>query len=192
MKNKYSISEWIKTCYSYIITKIWFKNARLIRRPVYIRGIKSIEGAKELTTGRFCRFDLDGTKKTLFIGNNCEFGDMTHIAAYNHVEIGNNVLIASKCYIADVSHGRYRGKYQSTPESIPKKRVLYTEPVIIEDNVWIGENVVILGGVKIGEGCIIGANSVVTKSIKSKTIAAGSPAVPIKIWNEIERKWVLI
>lgn len=53
--------------------------ARLIRRPVYIRGRKSISGAKRLTLGRFCRFDLNGTEKTLYIGEDCEFGDMTHI-----------------------------------------------------------------------------------------------------------------
>ena len=62
--------------------------ARFIRRPIYIRGKKSIEGGKNLTTGRFCRFDLPGDKKTLIIGDNCEIGDMTHIT--NFTVITNN------------------------------------------------------------------------------------------------------
>ena len=110
MNNKYSISEFIKNIYSLLLTKIFFHQARLIRRPVYIRGKKSVSGAKGLTIGRFCRFDLDGTKKTLYIGDDCQFGDSTHIVALNHVEIGSNVLIASKVFISDTSHGLYKGE----------------------------------------------------------------------------------
>ena len=105
--NKYSASEFFKTIYYYFTTKIFFPSARLIRRPIYIRGKKSLKGCKGLTTGRFCRFDLKGTCQTLFIGDNCEIGDMTHIVSYEKVEIGDNVLIASKCFISDTNHGCY-------------------------------------------------------------------------------------
>ena len=101
MGNQYSPSEFIKNIYSLIMTKLTMRQARFVRRPIYIRGRKSLEGCVGLTTGRFCRFDLDGTKQTLFIGDNCEMGDMTHIVAHERVEIGNNVLIASKCFISD-------------------------------------------------------------------------------------------
>lgn len=63
MKNQYSLSEFIKNIYSFVITKITMKQARLIRRPIYIRGRASLSGGKNLTTGRFCRFDLRGKKK---------------------------------------------------------------------------------------------------------------------------------
>ena len=102
MSNNYSLSELFKTAWSLVITKITFSQARLIRRPIYIRGRRSIVGAIGLTTGRFCRFDLEGNKKTLYIGTKCEMGDMTHIVAHEKVEIGNNVLIASKCFISDI------------------------------------------------------------------------------------------
>ena len=88
LKNKYSKSEFIKNIYSLTITKLFMPRARFIRRPIYIRGKKSIEGGKNLTTGRFCRFDLPGDKKTLIIGDNCEIGDMTHIT--NFTVITNN------------------------------------------------------------------------------------------------------
>lgn len=190
MSNKYSISEFTKNVYSLILTKLFFKHARLIRRPVYIRGKKSIVGGNNLTLGRFCRFDLDGNKKTLFIGDNCEFGDMTHIVALNNVQIGNNVLIASKVFISDTSHGSYKGIDQDLPSIPPNKRKLISNEVVIGNNVWIGENVVILAGVHIGDGCIIGANSVVTKNIPNNTIAAGVPVKFIKLYNNELKEWI--
>ena len=172
--NKYSFSEFIKTGYSLVITKITTPQARLIRRPVYMRGGKSVEGAKGLTTGRFCRFDLDGTKKTLFIGDNCEIGDNVHIVALNKVVIGNNVLAASKVFISDTNHGSYRGDNISDHSMPPNERELVKGETYIGDNVWIGENAVILSGSKIGDGCVIGANAVITKDIPANSIVVGA------------------
>ena len=105
MRACYSPSEFVKNVYSILMTKLTMRQARFVRRPVYIRGRKSLVGCKGLTTGRFCRFDLEGFMQTLFVGDNCEMGDLTHIVAYERVEIGNSVLIASKCFISDTSHG---------------------------------------------------------------------------------------
>ena len=182
MNNKYSFSEYIKNVYSLIMTKLTMKQARFIRRPVYIRGRKSLKGCFGLTTGRFCRFDLEG-------GKDCEMGDMTHIVAYEKVEIGHNVLIASKCFISDTNHGNYNGEKQDSPEIAPNVRKLETQPVKIGNNVWIGENVVILAGTNIGDGCIVGANSVVKGNVPPKSIIAGSPAKVIKEWDENEKTW---
>ena len=189
MKNVYSASEFVKTVYSLIMTKMTMRQARLVRRPIYIRGRKSLSGCQNLTTGRFCRFDLEGEKPTLFIGENCEMGDMTHIVALESVTIGNNVLIASKCFISDTSHGNYKGDFQDSPDSIPKERELITSPVIIGDNVWIGENVVILAGAEVGAGSIIGANSVITKRIPAHSIVVGNGIV-IKKYDEIKKEWI--
>ena len=190
--NYYSPSEYIKNIYSLIMTKLTMKQARFIRRPIYIRGRKSLAGCKGLTTGRFCRFDLEGTKRTLYIGDNCEMGDMTHIVAYERVEIGNNVLIASKCFISDTNHGSYKGEDQDSPEIPPNQRKLVTKSVKIGNNVWIGENVVILAGTEIGDGCIIGANSVVKGIIPRAAIVAGSPAETIKQYNSKTKEWMRV
>ena len=187
--NRYSPTEFWKNVYSLITTKMFFKRARLVRRPIYIRGKKSIVGARNLTTGRFCRFDLNGRKETLFIGDNCEIGDNTHIVALDKVEIGDNVLIASKVFISDTSHGIYRGECSSSPYTSPNERKLVSKSVKIGNNVWIGENVVILSGVTIGDGCVIGANSVVTKNIESYTIAVGVPAQIVKIYDLQSQQW---
>ena len=188
MGNNYTPSEFIKNIYSFIMTKITMHQARFIRRPIYIRGRKSLSGCKGLTTGRFCRFDLDGSNKTLFIGDNCEMGDMTHIVAHEKVVIGNNVLIASKCFISDTNHGIYNGENQDNPMIAPNKRKLVSSPVFIGDNVWIGENVVILAGAQIGDGCIIGANAVVSKKIKAGSIVVNDGKV-IKEWCEDNQSW---
>ncbi len=190
-KNHYSISEFLNNAYSLVLTKIFFRQCRLVRYPVVIRGRKSLSGCKNLTTGKNCRFDLDGDKKTLKIGNNCEFGDNTHIVALKKVVIGNNVLIASKVFISDCSHGCYSNRYnvsQDLPETSPNDRKLVYEEVCIGDNVWIGENAVILLGTHIGGGCIIGANSVVTRDIPDNSMVIGHNQI-IKKFNLEKHVW---
>lgn len=190
MRNEYTISESIKLFYSLVITKIFYRNSRLIRHPFNIRGKSSMELGKKLTTGYNCRFDLPGNnKKTLFIGNNCEIGDNVHLVAYEKVIIGNNVLMASKIFISDTNHGAYSGDDQSSPSTFPNSRPLITKPVIIGDNVWIGENVCVLPGVTIGSGSIIGANSVVNKDISANCIAVGIPAIVKKRFFNNEKIW---
>ena len=58
------------------------------------------------------------------------------------------------------------------------------------DSIWIGEHVVIMSGVDIGEMSIIGANSVVTKSIPPRSIAVGAPAKVIRKWDDSKGGWV--
>lgn len=189
MNNRYSFSEALSTGVSLVITRLFFPGARLIRRPVYLRGKKSLKYGKGFTTGHACRFDLPGDKKTLEIGDNCQIGDNVHIVAHNKVVIGNNVLMASKIFISDTNHGCYKGNNQSSPIQPPNERELSTDAVVIEDNVWIGENVVILPGVTVGEGSVIGANTVVTHDVKRKCMVAGCPASIIKKWEEQKQEW---
>lgn len=126
----------------------------------------------------------------LKFGKNVQINDYVHITAAYSVEIGNNVLMASKIYISDCSHGSYIGNSDdSDPRVTPTDRTLSVKPVKIQDNVWLGEFVSVLPGVTIGEGTIVGANSVVTKSLPPYVIAVGSPAKPIKFYNFDTQKW---
>lgn len=98
-----------------------------------------------------------------------------HIGCINHITIGYGTLIGSNVLITDHSHGN--NEYQL----LPSDRPLYSKgPVVIGKNVWIGENVCILPDVTIGDNCIIGAGSIVTRSIPNNCIAAGNPARIIK------------
>ncbi len=192
MKNNYSFGEIIKNILFLLYTKIFFRQARLIRLPFIIRGRRKMECGKGLTTGYSCRLEMFGknSEKKLFIEENCKMGDYVHIAASKKVSIGKNCLIASKVYISDTSHGNYKeANENSSPTISPDDRPLFSEEVIIGDNVWIGENVCILPGSQIETGCIIGANSVVNSKIPLNSIAVGSPAKVIKRWNEITKEW---
>ncbi len=149
-----------------------------------------------LTTGTNLRIDAFpnqvGSKGiVLKIGSDVEINDYVHIAAVMRVEIGNNVLIASKVFITDHSHGSYSGDFQSKPSEPPTKRIrrIVAKPVIIEDNVWLGEYVTVMPGVTIGKGSVVGALSVVTKDVPPGTIAVGSPAKVIKRYDEALGKW---
>lgn len=189
MVKQYSFSEFLKTVYNLILTKMFYPRARLIRRPIYIRGGKSLEFGRGFTTGYNCRFDLQGGAKTLIFGENCKLNDNCHFVAHEKVEIGNNVLFASKIFVSDTSHGAYSGDSQSSPDEAPDVRKLVTKPVKIGNNVWVGDNVAILLGSKIGNGCIVGANSVVCGEFGDNLIIAGVPAKAIKKWNEENKKW---
>ena len=197
MKNQYSLSEKISLVYSVICTKLFYKGARLIRRPFYCRGKSKFKFKSGFTTGYNCRFDLlshenDGEKKLSF-GKNCKIGDSVHIVATKNVTIGDDCLIASKVFISDTSHGEYlNSSIESSPYTIPDNRPLYSKDVVIGDKVWIGEGVSILLGVNIGNGCIIGANSVVNKSIPDKCIAVGVPAKVVKIWDDKTNSWIKV
>ncbi len=186
--DNYSPSEFYANCISYLRTKVFYNKCRFIRFPFYMRGKHSLFGAEGLTLGRFCRFELDGKQKTLFIGRNCEMGDMTHIVALNKVEIGDNVLIASKCFISDTNHGQYKGDNQDNPETPPNQRKLVSSTVKIGSNVWIGENVVVLPGSEIGDGSIIGANSVVSEKIDKNCIVVGVNRI-IKKFDNRTMSW---
>lgn len=114
----------------------------------------------------------------IIIGDNVSIESDCHISAINRVKIGNNVLLGSFVYISDHSHGLISGEELATA---PIDRPLYSKGAVeIGDNVWIGEKVCILPNVKIGDGAIIGAGSVVTKDIPDRAVAAGNPAKVIK------------
>ena len=189
---KRSFLNFIYISFCFVYTKMFFKKARLIRLPIDIRNKAKIDFGSNLTTGKNCRFEAYGSSKNinLTFGSNVELNDFVHITASNRVIIGNNVLMASKIYISDTSHGSYSGnENDSDPNAPPGLRPLHNNDVIIEDNVWLGESVSVLPGVVIGKGTIVGANSVVSKNLPCYVIAVGAPAKPIKKYNFKSQKW---
>lgn len=194
MKNGYGLGEIIKNSISLIYTKLFYKGARLIRRPIYVRGKKYFKYGEGFTTGYNCRIEMfdtgKGKEKKLVLGKNCKIGDYVHIAVGEEVVIGDNVLIGSKVLISDLNHGNYSGEeIHCNPNTPPDNRPINTKPVSIGDNVWIGDNVCILPGVTIGSGCVIGANSVVNKNIPNNCLIAGVPVKIIKKWDNNNLIW---
>ena len=191
---KYNIGGYLQLAWFIIRTKLIDRKVRVFRFPIVIRGRKYMDFGEQLTTGVGCRFECFPGKMpnniSLKFGKNVQVNDYVHIVGMDSITIGNNVLMASHVFISDNSHGSYKGDgLDSSPETPPTERQYYTAPVIIGNNCWIGEGVVIMPGVEIGEGCVIGAHSIVNKSIPPKTIAVGAPAKVIKIWDDDNHRW---
>lgn len=121
------------------------------------------------------------------IGDNCYIGYNLSILAGADITIGNRVLIASNVIISSENHGM-------DPESkiCYMDQPLICKPVSIGDGCWIGEKVCILAGISIGEKCIVGASSVVTKNIPDFCIVAGNPAKIIKKYDFEMHQWVKV
>lgn len=114
----------------------------------------------------------------IILGNNCSIGEDAHITAINSIRLGNNVLMGKKVLITDNAHG---ASLAELLDIAPNMRPLISKgPVVIDDNVWIGEKASIMPGVHIGKGTIVAANSVVTKDVPPYCVVAGVPAVIIK------------
>jgi acetyltransferase-like isoleucine patch superfamily enzyme len=97
------------------------------------------------------------------------------VAALHLVEIGAHCMFANGCFVTDADH---RFDDPSTP--VPWQGFTSKGPTRIGANVWCGANVVVTGGVTIGERSVIGANAVVTTDIPAHSIAVGAPARVVK------------
>lgn len=123
--------------------------------------------------------NIKGDDCKLIIKNNVSITDRCIISAANRIEIGNGCLLGRDTFITDNSHGENISINELNIS--PHERNIFSKgTVIIGDNVWTGKNVCIMPNVKIGNGAIIGANSVVTHNIPPYSVAVGSPAKVIK------------
>lgn len=174
------------------IRSLWIKNKiGNIGKQVYFgKNVKIING-EYMNIGNDCFFndnmmlsawtEFNGKtyKPQIIIGDNCNFGFCNHITSCNQIKIGNNLLTGMYVIITDNNHGDINLSDLLLP---PSKRVLTSKgPVEIGNNVWLGDKVTILSGVKIGDGAIIAANAVVTKDVPAYSIAGGVPAKIIKM-----------
>lgn len=121
----------------------------------------------------------------------CDYGFNIHtygLAVINYncvildtspVHIGANAFIAPGVCLACAGHALI-------PED-RAKGIGTSKPIVIEDNVWIGANATVCGGVTIGTGSVIGAGSVVTKDIPPNVVAAGVPCKVIRPITEADK-----
>lgn len=131
------------------------------------RFISKANGYNLIGINRPCIIATHKEGAVIVIGEKSGFSG-TVIGAFEHIKIGNNVKCGANTLITD------------SDWHINDSRSGETKPVIIEDNVWLGEGVKVLKGVTIGKNSVIGAGSVVTKNIPPDVIAAGNPCKVIK------------
>ena len=113
---------------------------------------------------------------TVRIGRGSEIGERCRISIANSLEIGEKVLLSPNVYITDCDH-----EYRNIDVPVIEQGIVQKgQAVSIGDGSYIGINTVIVGNVKIGKHCVIGANSVVTKDVPDYSVAVGIPARVIK------------
>lgn len=162
-----------------------FGELSFIKYPIVLCGNNYISigdktgiGARTILTA-WDKYEGYSYNPQIIIGNNVWIGEDAHITSMNSIIIGNNVLLGKKVTITDNSHGNNDIESLSLP---PSKRCLYSKgPIVIEDNVWIGDKATILPGVRIGCGSIVAANAVVTKDVPKNCIVGGIPAKILKL-----------
>ena len=149
-----------------------------------LRGGKYVEIADHVAMGNgvvlevFDEYQTQHFTPNLRIGSYVNIGDHSHLSCINGITIKDNVRMGRKVFITDNAHGVSEG---SLLDMRPNIRPLASKgPIVIEENVWIGEMVCILPGVTIGRGAIIGANAVVTHDVPAYSLVAGNPARVIR------------
>ncbi|USD67792.1 acyltransferase [Vibrio sp. SCSIO 43136] len=148
-------------------------------------GTPLVTGPLNLTVGSQCRISGHTTfsartatvEPQLIIANNVGIGWQTTIAVGTKVVLGNNVRIAGQCNLFGYSGHPIDAKRRAAGEPDDASQV---GDIVLEDDVWLGSKVVVMSGVTIGQGTVVAAGSIVTKSLPSNVIAAGNPAKVIK------------
>lgn len=173
--------------YKAIITGYYANGMKLVGKGISIEyPVSKIHGRSYISIGDYSvigkRAVITAWNKnkvpTLSIGNNVAIGDDCHITASNSIIIGDGTLIGNKVTITDNNHGSF------TKEELlihpADRQVISKGEVVIGNNVWLGDKVSILSGVHIGDGCIIGANAVVTHDINPYCVVVGNPGKIVK------------
>ena len=119
------------------------------------------------------------------IGNNVSIGNRFSALSAAPITIGDNALLASDILITSENHGMDPEQYESY-----SMNPLIAQPVTIGAGCWIGEKVIILPGVSLGDKCIVAAGSVVNKSFPPYTLIAGVPAKAIKTYSKEKHEWI--
>jgi acetyltransferase-like isoleucine patch superfamily enzyme len=136
----------------------------------------------DISVGDNCWFEAiteyKGARFTprLSLGSRTSFSSGVHISAVLGVTIHADCLFGSNVYIGDHSHGSTKAgrvRLDLPPASRPLEDA---GEIVIGDRVWVGDGAVILAGTRIGDGCVVGANSVVKGTFPAGSLIVGAPA----------------
>lgn len=125
-------------------------------------------------------------QKRAKFSHRCEIGNRSGIGAYSKlygkVVIGDDVMMGERCIIYTQNH-----RFDRLDVTMNEQGFQEEKPVLIGNDVWIGGDVTILPGVKIGNGAILGARAVVTKDVPDYAVVGGNPAKILKYRNSTEK-----
>ena len=145
-----------------------------LETPIRLLGERRIAIGSDVFVGPGCwlqTIDEGGDAVALWIGDGSNIAGNCVISAMSHVRLGKKVLLARNVYISDHIHA-----YEDPTTPVLDQGVARVEPVDIEDGAWLGQNVVVCPGVRIGRGAVVGANAVVVDDVPDFSLAVGAPA----------------
>ena len=160
--------------------------------PITVYGPQGISIGDRVSIWPHARLVAHNTRSAaagsrLILGEGVIIHPYAHISAIARITIGPGALFASNVYVSDHDHD-----WRDPNDPVITNARVLAAPVEIGAHVWLGERVAVLRGVTIGEGSIVGASSVVTKSIPPFSIAVGAPARVIRRWDADAGRWVAV
>jgi len=138
---------------------------------VSVRGTKITIGARTMVDS-FVKIKPAGGSGDVVIGEDCALNSGTVLYTGNGIRIGDGVLIAANCTLAPTNHAFADPDRRIRDQGFQPSR----GGIVIEDDVWLGANVVVLDGAVIGRGTIVAAGAVVRGVLEPMSIYAGAPA----------------
>ena len=137
-----------------------------------------VSGRPVVRFGDHCRLGRDVFLETaesgkITVGKHVRINAGCFLVSYAEIQIGDDCLIGEYTSIRDANH-RIDGS------KLIRENGHDSAPIVIGSNVWIGRGTTILKGVRIGDGAVVGANSVVTHDVPAGAVVAGCPARPLK------------
>jgi acetyltransferase-like isoleucine patch superfamily enzyme len=177
---------------------LWAPPAKLERGDrSYIYRPRRIDGTKFIKIGSRTTVDQHGWLSAvehyagrtyspqIMLGNDVHVGRYCCITCISSIVLEDGCLLSEGVYISDLAHG-----LDPTAGLIIDQPLVSKGPVRIGANTFIGYRACILPGVTLGEGCVVGANSVVTRSFESYSMVGGCPARLVKRYSPTQRRWV--
>lgn len=122
---------------------------------------------------------------TLRIGDAAYLGHLCRITAVTEVVIGEEAMLADRVYVSDTGH-----VYEDVTQPIKRQGLRDGRRVEIGRGAWVGIGAAIVGNVRIGEGAVVGANSVVTQDVPDFTVVAGNPAQVVRQHDGESWRWL--
>lgn len=150
--------------------------------PIFFTGMRKVSIGKKTRIFPGSRFEVHGCG-VIEIGDNVGIGQNFHITSASQLIIGSGTVISGNVFITNINH-----EYRDIQVPIMEQDILIKETSIGE-NCFIGFAAAIQAGTKLGNHCIVGANSVVCGDFPDYCVIVGAPAKIVKVYNKEKNEW---